>query len=324
MDCSSCNNPAKLFGKDRKGGQRYRCLSCGKTFGEPKVKILDNMILAERKALSVLQHLVEGCSVRSTERLTGVHSDTILDLLSVAGAKCEALMLKLICGLKVQDVECDEVWQYIDMKAKTKSRKQIEDKEIGDCWTFTAIERHSKLILAWHLGQRGYEDTFAFTEKLAYATSGNFQVSTDGFKAYQDAMFYSLGMRQIDFAQVIKIYANNPEGETRYSPAKCTGFKKQAIHGDPDLDRAGTLRIERQNLSVRMENRRFTRLTNAFSKKWANHHAAVALYFAYYNFCRLHKTIRCTPAMAQGITKSVWTLKDLLTNATMKERTTTT
>ena len=124
-------------------------------------------------------------------------------------------------------------------------------------------------------------------------------------------------MHQIDFAQVIKIYANNPEGETRYSPTKCTGFKKQAIHGDPDMDRAGTSRIECHNLSVRMENQRFTRLTNGFSKKWANHHAALALY-AYYNFCRMHKTIRCTPAMAQRITKSVWTLKDLLTNEQRK------
>jgi IS1 family transposase/transposase-like protein len=316
MNCPSCNNPSKLFGKDRKGNQRHRCLSCSKTFGEPKVKMLDHMILAEGKALAVLSHLVEGCSVRSTERLTGVHRDTILDLLNVAGRKCEALMLKLIRDQKVQDVECDEVWQYIGMKSRTKARKQIEDKEVGDCWTFAAIERHTKVILAWHMGQRGYEDTFAFTEKLAFATSGSFQVSTDGFKAYQDAMVYSLGMHQIDFAQVIKIYANNPENETRYSPAKCTGFKKQAIHGDPDMDRAGTSRIERHNLSVRMENRRFTRLTNAFSKKWANHHAALALYFAYYNFCRMHKTIRCTPAMAQGITKSVWTLKDLLMNAT--------
>ena len=316
MNCQSCNQPTKKSGKDRKGQQRYKCLSCGRTFIEPRVKMLDSMILAKGKALSVLSHLVEGCSVRSTERLTGVHSDTILDLLNVAGRKCEALMLKMIRGLKVQDVECDEVWQFIGMKSRTKTNKQIEDSEVGDCWTFTAIERHSKLILAWHLGHRGYKDTFAFTEKLAHATEGNFQISTDGFKAYQDAVVYSLGMHQVDFAQVIKIYANNPEGETRYSPAKCTGFRKEAIHGNPDMDRAGTSRIERHNLSVRMENRRFTRLTNGFSKKWANHHAAIALYFAYYNFCRMHKTIRCTPAMAQGVTKSVWTLKDLLMAAT--------
>jgi transposase-like protein/IS1 family transposase len=313
MNCDSCQNPTKKFGKDRKGQQRYRCLTCGKTFIEPKVKILDNMILAEGKALAVLSHLVEGCSVRSTERLTGVHRDTILDLLNVAGRKCEALMTKMICGLKVQDVECDEVWQYIGMKSRTKARKEIEDPEVGDCWTFTAIERHSKLILAWHLGQRGWEDTFAFTEKLAHATKGNFQVSTDGFKAYQDAMVYSLGMHQIDFAQIIKVYGKDPaENETRYSPAECIGYKLQAIHGNPDMNKVGTSRIERHNLSVRMENRRFTRLTNAFSKKWANHYAALALYLAYYNFCRMHRTIRCTPAMAAGITKSVWTLKDLL------------
>src|ERR1044072_1292074 len=237
MNCPTCDKPWNRFGKDRHGNQRFRCLSCGKTFGEPKVKILDHMILAEGKALAVLQHLVEGCSVRSTERLTGVHRDTILDLLNVAGAKCEALMLKMIRGLKVQDVECDEQWQYIGMKSRTKARKQIEDPEVGDSWTFTAIERHSKLILAWHLGDRTYEDTFAFTEKLAYATEGSFQVSTDGFKAYQDAIVYSLGMHQIDFAQIVKIYGREVENETRYSPAECIGFKVEAIHGNPDMNK---------------------------------------------------------------------------------------
>ena len=191
MTCPTCDKPTKRFGKDRKGQQRYRCLTCGKTFGEPKVKILDNMILAEGKALSVLQHLVEGCSVRSTERLTGVHRDTILALLNVAGRKCEALMVKMIHGLKVADVECDEQWQWIKMKSRTKAAQQIDDPLVGDSWTFVAIERHTKIILAWHLGHRSYEDTFAFTEKLAHATSGNFQLSSDGFKAYQDAVIDS-------------------------------------------------------------------------------------------------------------------------------------
>lgn len=149
MNCPTCNKPAKKFGKDRKGQQRYRCLSCAKTFIEPKVKMLDNMILAEGKALAVLSHLVEGCSVRSTERLTGVHRDTILDLLTIAGRKCEALMDAKIKGLHVQDVECDELWAYIGMKARTKDKKitAVNDQTIGDAWTFTAIERHSKLIL---------------------------------------------------------------------------------------------------------------------------------------------------------------------------------
>ena len=146
-------------------------------------------------------------------------------------------------------------------------------------------------------------------------TKGDFQITTDGFAPYRDAIGFILGGRT-DFAQIVKIYANNPESETRYSPAECTGCKKKVIHGRPDMERVGTSRIERHNLSVRMENRRFTRLTNGFSKKWEKHHAALALYFAYYNFCRMHKTLRCTPAMAAGVVDHVWTVKDLLTAAT--------
>lgn len=317
MNCPTCEKPTKRFGKDRKGQQRYRCLSCGVTFIEPKVKTLDNMTLAEGKALSVLQHLIEGCSVRSTERLTGVHRDTILSLLEVAGRKCEALMFDRIHGLHVQDVECDELWAFIGMKRATKEEKGIDDPTLGDAWTFTAIERHSKLILAWHLGHRTYEDTVMFTEKLAWATSGSFQVTTDGFAAYRDAVVLSLGAQRVNFAQLIKIYAASAEPETRYSPAECTGAKKETVFGRPDMDRVGTSRVERHNLSIRMETRRFTRLTNGFSKKWANHHYALALYFCYYNFCRQHRTLKgSTPAMEAGIAKSIWSLKDLLKAAT--------
>jgi transposase-like protein/IS1 family transposase len=318
MNCPTCDKPSKRFGKDRKGNQRYRCLTCGVTFIEPKIKMLDNMILAEGKALAVLSHLVEGCSIRSTERLTGVHRDTILDLLTLAGRKCEALSEALIKDVPVEDVECDELWSFIGMKAKTKAKKITaeNDDSIGDAWTFTAIERHSKLILAWHLVQRDFTNTAIFTEKIDRATKGDFQITTDGFAPYRDAIGFILGGRT-DFAQLVKIYANSGEPETRYSPAECTGCKKNVIHGRPDMDRVGTSRIERHNLSVRMENRRFTRLTNGFSKKWEKHHAALALYFAYYNFCRMQKTIRCTPAMAAGITKHIWTLKDLLLNATI-------
>lgn len=201
-------------------------------------------------------------------------------------------------------------------ESETRDKKRLTDFSIGDAWTFTAIERHTKLILAWHLGHRTMRDTVAFTEKLAHATDGSFQITTDGFKAYQDAVVYSLGAQHVDFAQLIKIYQNTPELETRYSPAKCIGAKKQPIFGNPDENRIGTSRIERHNLSVRMENRRFTRLTNAFSKKWANHRAGLALYFACYNFCRVHRSLRYTPAMAANLTTSVWSLRDLLLTAT--------
>lgn len=316
MTCPTCKSPAKKFGKDRNGNQRFRCLSCAITFQAPKVKTLDNSRLAEGKALAVLSHLIEGCSVRSTERLTGVHRDTILSLLTIAGRKCEALMLDRIQGLKVSEVECDELWSWIAMKNKTKIRKGETSDEIGDAWTFTAIERNTKLILAWHVGHRTYEDTATFTDKLAHATSGSFQVTTDGFAPYRDAVVMSLGMQRVSFAQLIKIYRSPVVDDTRYSPAECTGCRKEVVMGQPDMDRVSTSIIERHNLSVRMENRRFTRLTNAFSKRWENHRAALALYFAYYNFCRMHKTLRCTPAMAAGVVDHVWTLKDLLTAAT--------
>lgn len=314
MNCPTCeSDKTKKFGKDRHGDQRYRCTACGKAFQEPKVKTLDNMSLAEDKALQVISCLIEGCSIRSTERLTGVDRNTIMRLLVIAGRKCEALMLDRIHGLKISDCQCDEVWSWVGMKNKTKIRKGETSDEIGDAWTFTCIDSDSKLILAWHVGHRTFEDTLTFTDKIAYATAGSFQISTDGFPAYRDAVWTSLGAQKVAFAQLIKIYRSSVFDETRYSPAECTGARKEAIMGNPDMDKVSTSYIERHNLTVRMGNRRFTRLTNAFSKRWANHHASLALFLAHYNFCRQHKTLQgSTPAMVAGITKSLWSVKDLL------------
>lgn len=236
------------------------------------------MILAEDKALFCLQLLVEGNSVRSTERITGVHRDTILDLLLIVGERCEQLMADGIKGLTVRDVQCDEIRGFVGMKQKTKKRKgHRDDPALGDAWAFIAIERYSKVILAWHLGHRTEADTVAFTEKIAHATNGNFQITTDGFKPYEHAVVMSLGAQHVDFAQLVKLYANTPENETRYSPAECTGCKKVPIYGRSDPENTCTSHIERQNLTVRMSMRRMTRLTNAFSKKWLNHKAAYAL-----------------------------------------------
>lgn len=312
MNCQNCNGRTKKFGKDRKGHQRYRCLSCNATFIEPYERPLGEMRLPWEKALSVIQHLVEGCSIRSTERITGVEKRTILDLLELVGERCEKLMEERIQGLSVKDVQCDEIWGYIQMKEKTKTKKKIESDTIGDAWCFTAMERHTKLILAWHLGRRTAKDTEAFTEKLAYATKGNFQVSTDGFKGYEDAIIYSLGAQFVDFAQLIKIYAASPESEKRYSPSECIGAKKVSVFGNPDMDKVCTSHVERSNLTVRMAMRRMTRLTNGFSKKWLNLKYAYALQFAYYNFCRVHKTLRVTPAMESGLTDHVWSLGELI------------
>lgn len=312
MNCQTCNGLTKKAGKDRKGQQRYQCLTCKQTFIEPKEKPLGEMILAEEKAISVLQHLVEGCSIRSTERITGVHRDTILKLLVVVGGKCERMMEERIKGLHVEEVQCDEQWQYIGMKQKTMHRKGIDDSKVGDSWVFTAIERDSKLILAWHLGKRTEADTIAFTEKLAHATEGSFQITTDGFKPYQHAVVLSLGAQHVDFAQVIKIFGKPDGDERRYSPPEVIDIEKVAIFGNPDMDKATTSHVERHNLSTRMQSRRYTRLTNAFSKKWEKHYAALALWFAYYNFCRVHRTLRVTPAMESGLTDHVWTIEELI------------
>lgn len=316
MNCQICNAPAKKFGKDRNGLQRFRCLSCRKTFLEPHKRPLDDMRLPIEKAVSVIQHLVEGCSIRTTERITGVEKRTILTLLALVGCRSEQFMSQRIHKLQVKDVSCDEIWGYVGMKARTKARKKLNDKQLGDAWCFIGMERHTKLILAWHLGQRNREDTFAFTEKLAHATEGNFQVTTDAFPAYKDAMIHSLGAKHIDFAQVIKIYRSNPENETRYSPSVCIGCKKTATFGNPDLSKATTSHIERQNLSIRMGMRRMTRLTNAFSKKWSNLKHAYALQFAYYNFCRVHQTLKVTPAMESSLTDHVWTISELIQTTT--------
>jgi transposase-like protein/IS1 family transposase len=313
MDCQSCNAPTKKAGKDRKGHQRFQCLTCKKTFIEPYDKPVGEMILSEEKIISVLQHLVEGCSIRSTERITGVHRDTILKLLVAVGEKCEHLMEQRIKGVSVKDVQCDELWGYVGMKEKTKKKQGIAGDGIGDAWTFIAIERHTKLILAWHLGRRTVTDTVAFTEKLARATADHsFQISTDGFAPYKDAIVLSLGAKHVHFAQVIKIFGKPQDDDHRYSPPEVIETQKIPIFGNPDLDKATTSHVERQNLNVRMAMRRFTRLTNAFSKKWTKLHAALALYFAYYNFCRVHTTLRVTPAMEAGLTDHVWTLGELI------------
>lgn len=314
MNCPTCQNEARRFGKDRKGNQRFQCLTCKKTFSEPHAKPLGEMTLSEEKALSVLHHLVEGCSIRSTERITGVEKRTILALLVKIGQKCESLLDEKIQNISVKNVQCDEIWGYVGMKEKTKNRQGRDDEnDLGDAYCFIGIEQNTKLILAWHLGRRSVKDTVAFTEKLARATADhNFLVSTDGFTPYRDAIVYSLGAKKVDFGQLIKQYGKIVDDDHRYSAGEVVGIEKHAIYGEPDLDQVCTSHIERQNLTVRMSMRRMTRLTNAFSKKWWNLRCAYALQFAYYNFCRVHKTLRVTPAMEAGITSTVWTLKDLL------------
>jgi IS1 family transposase len=203
------------------------------------------------------------------------------------------------------------MWGFVAMKEKAKGNLYKAADTLGDAYTYVAMERNSKLILAWHLGKRNKQDTLAFILKLRRATAGKFQLTTDGWPSYPDAIERVFGS-EIDYAQLVKVYAASRDGEQRYSPAEVVDVEVVPRAGMPDYERICTSHIERQNLTMRMQIRRLTRLTNAFSKKWENLQAAVALHFAYYNFCRVHSSLRVTPAMEAGLTDHVWTIAELL------------
>jgi transposase-like protein/IS1 family transposase len=314
MNCPTCNNLSKKDGKDRKGDQRFKCTECGKRFSLPKEKLLGAMILGEDKALLCLNLLVEGNSVRSTERITGVHRDTILSLLETVGKKCIWIQENLVKDVKVNFVEADEIWSFVAMKDRTKKIQQITDDEVGSAYTFTCIDSETKLMVAWHLGTRTEEHAVNFLRKIKGAVDPNaeFQISTDAFPGYKHTIPVILNT-QAHYGQVIKKYGATVPGEARYSPAVCTGCVKKRVRGNPIKANISTSYVERQNLTMRMSMRRFTRLTNGFSKKWDNLNYMLAIYFAYYNFCRSHKTLHnATPAMAANLTGTIWSLRDLL------------
>jgi IS1 family transposase/transposase-like protein len=316
MVCHNCSLICKKFGTfGPRKIQRYRCNQCKRTFSEEHEKVegpLGDMRISLDQAEMCLRLMLEGMSVRSIQRITGIHQVTILDLIVLAGDRCEKLMAERIKGIAVKDVEADEIWGFVQCKNRHKLYKGITDPKVGDAYTWVGIERNTKLVLAWHLGQRDMTDCEAFTEKLHEATSGRFQLTTDGFRPYENAVSYSLGTR-VDYAMLIKVYAKDREGEQKYSPPEVVETVTKVMIGDPDPSRICTSIVERSNLSMRTSIRRLTRLTNAFSKKWENLRAMLAIYFAYYNFCRIHSSIRCTPAMESGITTRVWELRELLT-----------
>lgn len=312
MNCPDCNSLPKKHGKDRKGNQRFKCLTCGKTY--TATERLENKNLPIEKIELVIKLLVEGNSIRSTERIANVHRDTIIRLLETVGERCLKLQETLVKNVKVSDVQADEIWAFVGMKQKTANEYGLgENEKVGSFYTFTAIESHSKLIVAWHLGKRTEQDTLIFLEKLYAATepTKRFQMSTDGFRGYDHTVNEVLGTKA-DYGQIIKIYGKQNPDEVRYSSGEVIEVQKRIICGNPNEEKISTSYVERSNMTMRMHIRRFTRLTNAFSKKFENHNFALALHFAHYNFCRIHKTIRCTPTMEAGITKSVWTIKDLI------------
>ncbi len=318
MTCHSCLINCAKAGKRSDGLQRYRCTQCGKTFSDRKEH--ENLFghkqaVDDDAALLTLKLLVEGNSIRSTQRITGLDKKTIMRLLVTAGERCQILMETKVRNVPVKDVQCDEIWSYVQKK---ESRRFYGDKDfdfVGDAWTFIGIERNSKLVLAFELGKRNTVVASRFMAKIAVAASAEnrFQLTTDGFAPYVHAVGTRLDGR-CDYSQLVKVYASaTAEEQRRYSPGVVIGAESTDIYGDPERARICTSHIERQNGSLRQWCKRLTRLTYAFSKKWDHLKAALALHFAYYNFCRVHRTIKMTPAMAAGITDRVWSLADLVT-----------
>ena len=312
--CRTCGGPTIGWGKDRQGNPRRYCKACKASFGIIPPRPLGRMRISLEQATAVVSLLVEGTSIRSAERITGRHRDTICRLLRVVGGKCEDLLGRLVRAVPVADVQCDELWCYVAMKEKTKVRKGITDPEIGDAYTYLAVERGSKLLLAHHVGRRTHPDASLFAAKLSAAVDdGRFQISTDGFDGYPAALERHLG-GQIDYAQLIKSYSGEGlDSERRYSPPSIIATEKRVISGTPEESKVCTSHVERLNLHVRMMSRRFTRLTTGFSRKRDNLRAAVALFVASYNFTWCHSTLKgCTPAMVAGIARKPWKVAELL------------
>lgn len=255
--------------------------------------------------------LVEGNSIRSTVRITGAAKNTVAKLLNDLGCACAAEHNRLVSNIRVRRLQCDEIWSFVGAKAKNTTPEKKQEGW-GDIWTWTAIDAETKLCVSYLVGGRDAGWAKDFMEDCAKRISNRVQITTDGHKAYLEAVENAFGA-DIDYAQLQKIYGAPSDEETRrYSPAKCIGCDMKVVSGDPDPKHVSTSYVERQNLSMRMGMRRFTRLTNGHSKKVDNHRHMVALYFFFYNFCRIHATLRVTPAMESGITNHVWDIADMV------------
>ena len=314
VTCEACNVTCQRFGKHRNGMRRFRCARCKRTYTEPHQRVLDATYIPEDRIVLALQLLLEGNSIRSTERITQLDRNTIMRLLVLAGERCEKLMDTRMRNLEVKHLQIDEIWTYVGKKQR-RIRKS-DSPEVGDQWVFVAIDADTKLVPAFHIGKRHRQDTREFLWNLYERISGRTQITTDGLNHYRTGVPDAFGL-DVDFAQLVKLfgdYGQFDSVEARYSPSPIVEVISKVRSGNPDPDHISTSYVERQNLTMRMAIRRFTRLTNAFSKKLANLKAAVAMHFAYYNFCRVHSSIRVTPAMEAGITDHVWTLSELLTS----------
>lgn len=263
---------------------------------------------------------MEGNSINGIVRMTGTAKHTVLKLLADLGCACAAYHNRVVRNVCCRRIQADEIWEFCYAKHKNVPEKLRGVEGIGDVWTWTAIDADSKLAVSYLVGKRDAEAAYVFMQDIAGRVQGRIQLTTDGHRVYLEAVESAFGMG-VDYAMLQKVYGAVPDSpETRYSPAQCIGCEMRTITGSPDPKHVSTSFVERQNLTMRMSMRRFTRLTNAHSKKIANHRHAVALHFMYYNFCRIHSTLRVTPAMQAGIADHVWNLEELIGLLTESER----
>lgn len=317
MSCGHCDSEnVGKNGKDRNGNQQVRCRDCGKTTTVRKPQPLGSMRIEEKDAVFALKLLLEGMSIRATERLTGLHRDTLCSLIVTVGTNCKELMRSVMDDVPVADVQVDEIWGFVGAKEKNARRLHHAPSQ-GDAYCYFGIERSTKLVVCYLLGKRDAAHADVFIDQLASITNGKFQLSTDGFTPYRNTVRAHLGGR-VDHGLIIKQFGNDPngEGQRRYSPAAIISIKKEANVGTPKEEQICTSHVERANLTLRMQLRRMTRLTNAFSKKFANHDAMLGLFFAWYNFVRPHSSLKkTTPAAMHGVAKEPWSMEKLLKEA---------
>ena len=266
--------------------------------------------LTTAKRAQILGLLVEGMSLRAASRLADVSINTVSRLLVDVGAACAKFQDETLRGLTCKRVQCDEIWSFVGAKQKNVPEDRRGVFGMGDVWTWTAIDADTKLVASWMVGTRDAEAAEVFMRDLAARLSNRVQLTTDGHRAYLVGVEEAFG-GAVDYAMLVKVYGPSPEGERRYSPAEVIDTEIKMIAGEPNKTHVSTSFVERQNLTMRMSMRRFTRLTNAFSKKVENHEHAIALHFMHYNFGRIHKTLRVTPAMAAGVASHVWSLEEI-------------
>lgn len=278
-----------------------------------------NKLDTKRRA-QILTLLCEGMSVRATCRVTGAEKKTVLRLLVAAGRATLRYQQEVMRELPCKRIQCDEIWSFVAMKQKNVPKAKKARMDIGDVWTWTPMCADTKLVPCFLVGPRDASSAYFLMKDLESRLLHRVQLTTDGHGAYLSAVEANFGRGGIDYAKLVKHYGTAPEAETRYSPAVCIGCEKEEVFGNPDPAHISTSYVERQNLTIRMQTRRFTRLTNAFSKKFENHCHALALFYMFYNFARVHQTLRCTPAMEAGIADHIWTMEeiaDLITDGDM-------